>query len=539
MKKIIFATSVSILLSACGGGSSDPTPTPVPVPENNSAPVASAVTITDVNGGETWAGDILSGEYSYADAESDAEGVTTFRWLVDGNVVSTTESYTLTKAEAGKSITFDVTAVATTGTKLGQAVTSEVAIKRDLHFFTANTLTLSNQLFVTDGTEAGTVNLEVTLPNNPGKPVKLGDKWYFASFNSDSRASFVTATDGTIAGTKEFSEGPKVSTPYAFTPFKGELYFSGSDAEHGAELWKTDGTEAGTKMFFETDAGSSGAPAMLTVAGDQMYFSAYQGTEGRTLWVTNGVDTTESFHKWEWNTVSDIKSLFGFNDSLYFVDPYRGKLWKTDGTSAGTAKLDLERQSIHAHGFIAMGDNFFFIDSTGGSNASVWVSDGITNTLLRETDSTKGDTDGLTVFNDKVYFTSEQELYEATPTLAKKVDLSASNLASGFLKPNNFSVFNNKLIFSASHTGTQNHEFFQYDGTAVSLIKDITGDSNSSSPAHFTLLNNEIIFSADDKIAGRELWKTDGTEAGTALLKDIKEGVSSSYPNLSFDDSEK
>ena len=537
MVKQIFVSLFFLMLVACGG---DSTSGEDESSAKNSAPVATEVTITDVNGGKTWAGDKLSGEYSYTDAESDAEGITTYRWLVDGTVVSTAKSYILTKADAGKSITFEVTAVASTGTKLGQAVTAELAIKRDLHFFIANTQSEYNQLFVTDGTEAGTVNLEVTLPNIPSKPVKFGDKWYFASLNSDSSAIFVTATDGTIAGTQLFSEGPHVSTPYAFTEFKGNLYFSGSDEQHGTELWKTDGTEAGTQMFFETEASSydnqplSGAPATLTVAGDKMFFSAYQRSEGRTLWVTNGGDTTQSFHKWEQNRFN-IQTLFGFKGDLYFVDPYRGKLWKTNGTSAGTAELDLARQSKSAHDFIAMGENFFFIDSTGGSNASIWVSDGIVNKSLRQSDSTKGHTYGLTVFNDKVYFTSEEELYEATPTEAKKVDLSASNIVSGVLKPDNYAVFNNKLIFSASHTGSDNHELFQYDGAAVSLIKDITGDSLSSYPANFTLLNNEVIFSADDKIAGRELWKTDGTEAGTALLKDIKEGLSGSSPNLYFD----
>ena len=418
---------------------------------------------------------------------------------------------------------------------------SDPAPETGLHFFTANTQTLYNQLFVTDGTEAGTINLEVTLPNNAGKPVKLGDKWYFASLNSDHTAVLVTVTDGTVAGTQLFSEGPNVSTPYAFTEFKGNLYFSGRDEEHGAELWKTDGTEAGTQMFFETDDSTyngqpqSGAPALLTVAGDQMFFSSYQRSEGRTLWVTNGSDATESFHKWEQNVGFRIKTLFGFKDSLYFVDPYRGKLWKTNGTSVGTAELDSERQSKSAHGFIAMGDNFFFIDSAVGSNSSIWVSDGTVNTPLRHSDPSKGQTFGLTVFNDKVYFSSEQELYETTATEVKKVDLSASDIESGFLKPNNFSVFNDTLLFSASHTGSQNHELFQYDGTAVSLIKDITGDSSSSYPSNFTLLNNEIIFSADDKIAGMELWKTDGTEAGTVLLKDINEGASGSNLNLSFD----
>ncbi|UCB53842.1 MAG: hypothetical protein JSW45_07675, partial [Thiotrichales bacterium] len=93
---------------------------------NNSAPSASGVTITDINGGSILVGDNVIGNYSYADLEDDPEGTSTFRWLRNGVAITgaTSQQYTLVAADSAASITFEVTPVATTGTTTGSAVTS-------------------------------------------------------------------------------------------------------------------------------------------------------------------------------------------------------------------------------------------------------------------------------------------------------------------------------------------------------------------------------------------------------------------------------
>jgi ELWxxDGT repeat protein len=53
------------------------------------------------------------------------------------------------------------------------------------------------------------------------------------------------------------------------------------------------------------------------------------------------------------------------------------------------------------------------------------------------------------------------------------------------------------------------------------LIKDIDPGANSSFPVEHTRLNDTLLFQAFEGAHGRELWKTDGTEAGTVLVKDI------------------
>ncbi len=54
---------------------------------------------------------------------------------------------------------------------------------------------------------------------------------------------------------------------------------------------------------------------------------------------------------------------------------------------------------------------------------------------------------------------------------------------------------------------------------------------------HFTNLNDltsflhSVYFAADDGEGGSELWKTNGTEQGTVLVRDINAGFSGSYPH--------
>ena len=44
-------------------------------------------------------------------------------------------------------------------------------------------------------------------------------------------------------------------------------------------------------------------------------------------------------------------------------------------------------------------------------------------------------------------------------------------------------------------------------------------------------MNGTLFFTANDATTGRELWKSDGTAAGTVLVKDINPGSDSSGPS--------
>ncbi|RYU60913.1 tandem-95 repeat protein [Methylolobus aquaticus] len=82
--------------------------------------------------------------------------------------------------------------------------------------------------------------------------------------------------------------------------------------------------------------------------------------------------------------------------------------------------------------------------------------------------------------------------------------------------------------------GTTGTELWITDGTAAGtyLLKDINPGLGWSSPDGFAALGNGLVlFQADDGTTGTELWITDGTTAGTQLLKDIRLGTGSSSPS--------
>ncbi len=98
--------------------------------------------------------------------------------------------------------------------------------------------------------------------------------------------------------------------------------------------------------------------------------------------------------------------------------------------------------------------------------------------------------------------------------------------------PTAFSVCNDKLYFSAQ-TVNEGRETWVTDGTEAGtyLLKDINPGSTSSFPTKFFYFNGKVLFRADDGTNGSELWITDGTDAGTSMLMDIASGSTASIPD--------
>jgi ELWxxDGT repeat protein len=115
-----------------------------------------------------------------------------------------------------------------------------------------------------------------------------------------------------------------------------------SNGQWDEELWRTDGTEAGTFRVKDIRAGSIGSNIKwMTVVGNTLYFSANDGTTGDELWKSDGTEagTVRVVELAVGSGSGNLQSLVEYNGALYFIGTYANGstyLFRSDGTAAGT-----------------------------------------------------------------------------------------------------------------------------------------------------------------------------------------------------------
>ncbi|PHS31491.1 MAG: hypothetical protein COA92_07920, partial [Sulfurovum sp.] len=90
-------------------------------------------------------------------------------------------------------------------------------------------------------------------------------------------------------------------------------------------------------------------------------------------------------------------------------------------------------------------------------------------------------------------------------------------------------IVKESIIFSFNGEG-KGIEPWITDGESASLLGDLNTQGSSSGTGRLAIIGGVTFFTADDGVHGRELWKSDGTEAGTVMVKDIYTGSYSSRP---------
>lgn len=335
--------------------------------------------------------------------------------------------------------------------------------------------------------------------------------------------------------------GPSVqcdSQPAGIVEIDGTLFFTAFQPSTGRELWKSDGTDAGTVLV--ADVSPSGL-AGYAKTDHALYFLAHDYSTGEsTLWKIDAhadvpvrlADVVPI------SPMLDGPTLKGVGDTLLFTDAF--SLWVTDGTAGGTMKLaDFPGHSDFSRwNFTEVGESVFFTVCEPGGDCELWKTDrtpsGTERVKVVRPPYGPGDPVAqpdaalfaLTNLDGTLFFSACQQFRscdlwrsdgtaQGTILIAQYVPNPPSN--DDWNLPT-IGIFGGQLFFRACEP-TSGCELWTSDGTAAGthLFVDMN-PSGSSFGNHempeFVSLPGGLLFFAN----GDELWRTDGTAAGTEPL---------------------
>ena len=300
------------------------------------------------------------------------------------------------------------------------------------------------------------------------------------------------AADGVATLVKDFDPTPyqpDFSVTGPSVEVNGTIFFAAWDATYGEELWRSDGTTAGTLLFKDVWPGEGNAkPSQLTAFNGKLLFVANDGSNGLALWLSDGssVGTVK---------VKDVVPLA--------MTP-----------SVGIASIVL-----------AGGRAFFCVcNTTGVLQGSLWVSDGtpagtrMLNDLILPINGTMADGNGTLFFRS-----ADGSLWKSDGTLAGTIQVAALP-ASEFMAAG---TLNGTFVFFMGNP--TNLQIWTSDGTAVGtgLRKEFPVGSSSRMPDLTTIIDQTLYFVINDAITPPSLWRSDGTASGTV---EVKQFTASEWP---------
>lgn len=410
-----------------------------------------------------------------------------------------------------------------------------------------------------DGTPAGTSPI---LDLNPGalpsleysQGLFLGGRWYFRAAPGVAAGTQLWTTDGTAAGTRMLQinhqqsglavdlQGKLNGGPRTFFGLNGTLLFAGNDGAAGTELWRSDGTAAGTSQVLDLWPGEySSLPGEFTGVGDTVYFRSGVGTRIEKLWRTDGTaaGTRELYapiHAPDGPLPNSPKDLTQLGDGLAFLGvwwiDYIDQLMKTNGTPEGTGPVEPEPGTgaypIYATSIVGVKD-FVFLQA----DETLWWSNGTSPGTLPLGDILSFRTElknVSTVRNRVLYFAGStpeagEELWRSDGTVAGTYLLAETIPGPGSRRLGPFASTESAVFFAAG-----GNELWKNDAAGTSLVRALPSTDPPLGFRSLTAVGNKVYFSYDDGAHGRELWVSDGTGAGTRMVEDILPGPGSSTP---------
>jgi hypothetical protein len=284
------------------------------------------------------------------------------------------------------------------------------------------------------------------------------------------------------------------SNPSHMTAVGSTLFFAANDGVHGNELWKSDGTYAGTKMVKNIrPLGKSSDPENLVNVNGTLFFTATDGQHGRELWKSNGTKAgtkmikdivPEPAQPYVGDSLYVHERLVPIGSSVYFFnDPLYGdesQLWVSNGTAAGTREL--------------AADQAFVVPGDVCCSGSEWWRDGMASVGMA---------------SGKFYFVAQDDSLSDYRLWVSDGTGTGTHRVAGGPSAQAMSIFpanGSKLYFFVDG------RVWRTNGTAAGT-KALTDTWDVHVPQTAVLMGTRLYF-GEDGIDGA-LWRTDGTVAGT------------------------
>jgi ELWxxDGT repeat protein len=392
------------------------------------------------------------------------------------------------------------------------------------------------EIWKSDGTPAGTVLLKTLSGSNNVIFIDETANYLFFRGYETATGLELYRTDGTPSGTmlvRDLNPGPGNGVESAgavvgnsFGAVVGNmLFFAGRDATNGRELWKTDGSSAGTAMIKDINPGpANGAEGPYFSYNDQLYFFGNTPEYGAEPWVSNGTDQgtfllrdiesgPEGVNPYRYYSIVNNGEVYFFTHaSLEGDSEYGATIWKTGGTPSSTVKVTTHLEDGNAHNLgpflLYKGKVYFFDDSEGAIR--LWATDGThegtTEVFLMGVG--EGYVPFAKVVNDHILFYINVQGFpyrfersDGTPGGTETFDyFESGSLDQG---PRDVTKVND-LVFYGDHDedqapGDEDNYFqlIQADGFTARAVRDIHG-GNFTGTVDIVNYNGKVVFTTFD-----------------------------------------
>jgi len=336
--------------------------------------------------------------------------------------------------------------------------------------------------------------------------------------------------------------------PQGLTLIDDQLYYAADGNGTASELRRTSGS---TSTLITPQDADQAATAFDHFAkfNNAIYFTALSKKanslflgkiEGNTYTLVANLEGG-SFYYYP----NNLARLHVAGNKMFAVTNYYNEaIWITDGTSQGTTKVKAFGYDFAGESEVANNLLFYIAPNTRNSTDELWISDGtIANTKLigEFASTTQSEHHYITALGHKVIFVANTrengfEIWQSDGTAAGTVLVKdiwpgpASGAASTML-----TRFGNKLYFAAISgidNGVYQSGLWATDGTTAgtTLIKDDHTNTAGFFPKYLAVAGDTLYFQASDTEHGTELWKTDGTTTHTTLDANIGAGAAHSSP---------